>query len=999
MAIQPYTTAPVTSSLRRTLDLPVWEWVRFSPIATAAGFCTCTSEVLNDRYIYYITTGAAPATFYRYDTYTDGWQQLAPPNTALLTVGDMQYVAFNGFRCKALSGSTASTLVMPALTGQVLSGSAVKIMEGTGRGQVAVISAVSDPIMQDQGVLTTATANQLTDSTKKWKFNQWVGYQVRLVYDAGASQVRNVLYNDATNLYLSDTNYQQIDSWNNTGFSAQSPFALPVSTAGSQTYYVIEASNVSLVAPFGIAPDVTSKLVVQSGGIFLLSGAAAAPFFTLQYYDVAEDSWTTKTATQTILAVAATDCALEKFVEGGGVFDNGFCGNPTGSLFFLASPSASVYDYTNTGSAAWIADRFVDYQCRIVSGSGQGQRRRIIAMTGSSFQVVPNFNPTIDSSSVYQIYGDTDKMMMTIGGNTAMFQYQIEPDLWTTGDMSYTGLARNWSAQWFGSASYEPIALSTIVKNTGAVISMSAIPVTGGSGYFVGDVFNLTTGGTNGKGRVNQVGFSASLSSSALGVEIYAVGSGYTPGTSATTNILGNGAGLTVQIVTTGSAGRVTTAINHFFQRNDSVTIQGTTDATWNIPFTILGADSLTTFDITGSLTAAPTAVSSSLPSTFVDSNMSWAPNELVGKLIHKYLVGTTGTSEVKRIVGNTGNTVSVVSTWAATPVNGTSRYAIYESRGFGRDEQYRVPSLNGRGYATSGSLTTPSSSMLFDPNHNWSYNQWSSSIIRFVGGTGTNNECLIYTNNSQSLSFYSSSIVSASVVTPGVVVIPDTSSKYIIFDSFGIATAVGSTTSVIDYTKNWTNNQWAGKYVRFIGGTDNGVAENKVASNTNNTLTLTTTMGAATATDTSYVIYGEIPRSTGIETIWAFGNTLPNQAGKYIWCPTGGGSNKFGRYDITQQLWDYGIFIQPISEQLNTGTMYCYDGVNRIYFTVNATGRVFYLDITSNKVMPYGVTPYAHGAAAIGNRMEIIQSPDGFQFLVIFRQTGQEVWRSLIVI
>ena len=141
---------------------------------------------------------------------------------------------------------------------------------------------------------------------------------------------------------------------------------------------------------------------------------------------------------------------MKKFVEGAGVFDNGFCGNPTGSLFFLAAPSASVYDYTNTGSSAWTADRFVDYQCRIVSGSGAGQRRRIIAMTGSSFQVVPNFNPLIDSSSIYQIYGDTDKMMMNIGGNAGMFQYQLEPDLWTTGDVSYNGLARNWSAQWFG---------------------------------------------------------------------------------------------------------------------------------------------------------------------------------------------------------------------------------------------------------------------------------------------------------------------------------------------------------------------------------------------------------------------------------------------------------------------------------------------------------------------------------------------------------------------
>jgi len=990
----PYITTPFTSSLRRTLDLPVWEWLRFSPIATAAAFCTCTSDIGTDRYIYYLTTTAAPTTFYRYDTYTDGWQQLSPPNTALLTVGDMQYTMFNGFRCRALSGSNATNIIMPALTGQVLSGSVIKIQEGTGRGQVNTIANVSDPIIQDQGVLTTATATQLTDTTKKWKFNQWTGYQVRLVFDAGASQVRNVLYNDATNLYLSDTNYQQIDSWNNTGFSAVLPFAIPVATAGSQTYYTIEASNVSMSAAFPIAPDVTSKLIVQTGGIWLLSGAAGAPFFTLQYYDIAEDSWTTKTANQTILAGAATDCALEKIVEEAGVFYTGYCGNPSGSLFYLAAPSASVFDINATGSASFPVDRYVNYQCRIVSGSGMGQRRRIIAMTGSSFQVVPNFSPMIDSSSIYYIYGDTDKMYVNFGGNAAQFQYLVEPDLWALGDVSYTGLARNWSAQWNGSASYEPIALSTLVKNTGAIISMSATPNIGGSGYYVGDVFNLTTGGTVGKGRVTQVGVSASLMNAVQAVELYSVGTGYSVGNSATTNVLGTGAGLTVQITAVSSAGRVTTATNHFFQRGDVINLQGTTDQTWNIPYTILGVDGLTTFDITGSSTAAPTAVSSSGAATFVDSAANWQPNELVGKLIHKYLVGVTGTSEVKRIISNTGNTATVTSNWVANPVSGTGRYSIYEAKGFGRDEQFRNPVYNGRGYAVSGSGNTPTSSILYDTSHNWAYNQWSGSIVRFTGGTGTNSECLIYTNTSQSLSFSTSSITGQT----GTLIIPDTSSKYLIYDSFGICTAAGTATTLIDYTKNWTVNQWAGKNVRVIGGTDAGFIEVKVASNTSNTLTVAT-LTTATAADTNYVIYGEAPRSTGIETVWAFGTTIPNQAGKYIWCPIGGGSNRISRYDLTQHLWDYGIFIQPISETLTTGTMYCYDGVNRIYFTVNATGRVMYLDISANKVVPYGMTPYAHGAAAIGNRMELINSPDGLQFIVIFRHTGQEVWRSLIIV
>ena len=129
----------------------------------------------------------------------------------------------------------------------------------------------------------------------------------------------------------------------------------------------------------------------------------------------------------------------------------------------------------------------------------------------------------------------------------------------------------------------------------------------------------------------------------------------------------------------------------------------------------------------------------------------------------------------------------------------------------------------------------------------------------------------------------------------------------------------------------------------------------------------------------------------------WIWGNTDVANKGKYLWSAIGGGSNRIDRYNITTGLWDIGIYMQPITEVLNTGTMYSYDGQNKIYFTVNATGRVFCLDVTTNRVTPYGVTPYAQGAALIGNRMEIVSTPDGLNFLVIFRHTGQEVWRTLL--
>ena len=178
-----------------------------------------------------------------------------------------------------------------------------------------------------------------------------------------------------------------------------------------------------------------------------ISSATSAPFFTLQYYDVAEDSWTTKTANATLLnAALGTDISFTNFEELT-PFYSGPCGNPTASLFYPSTPSASVFDPTNTGSAYWPTDKFTNFQCRIVSGSGIGQRRRIIAMSSSSFQVIPNFYPMIDSSSVYSIYGDTDKITATPGTYAGMLHYQVENDAWCPGEISYFGVTKNMSFQ------------------------------------------------------------------------------------------------------------------------------------------------------------------------------------------------------------------------------------------------------------------------------------------------------------------------------------------------------------------------------------------------------------------------------------------------------------------------------------------------------------------------------------------------------------------------
>ena len=80
----------VINNNKYMLDRPMWEQLSFAPAAGIAGSCNCDD---NRRFIYnYFQTSATAAQFWRYDTWSDCWQQLATPATQTGTVGAIRYV-------------------------------------------------------------------------------------------------------------------------------------------------------------------------------------------------------------------------------------------------------------------------------------------------------------------------------------------------------------------------------------------------------------------------------------------------------------------------------------------------------------------------------------------------------------------------------------------------------------------------------------------------------------------------------------------------------------------------------------------------------------------------------------------------------------------------------------------------------------------------------------------------------------------------------------------
>ena len=134
------------------MDLPVWEWLRFSPSAPTGGLsCAAAPEPSNStslsaRYIYYLINAT---NFWRYDTISDTYEQLASPPQAPATASSMRfYSANNGYFNRVIS-ATSTTVTTGLPFGGSAVGYKIRIVSGRGAGQERIITSVSDPIVAD----------------------------------------------------------------------------------------------------------------------------------------------------------------------------------------------------------------------------------------------------------------------------------------------------------------------------------------------------------------------------------------------------------------------------------------------------------------------------------------------------------------------------------------------------------------------------------------------------------------------------------------------------------------------------------------------------------------------------------------------------------------------------------------------------------------------------------------------------------------------------------
>ena len=530
----------VTNKLKQQVDMPVWEWCRFAPATSAVTTCSCMPDNQSfnpnsGRFIYYnISSG----NFWRYDTVADSWMQLASPVQAVATGASMRFAGALGYFGRVIS-ATSTTITTGLPFGGSAVGFKIRIISGTGAGQERVITSVADPVVADFGSASSGqalgTTAYLADTNKTWGsyngsnvwcVNNWVGYNLRMVMGTGVFQSRKILYNSATTVYIGDTGLNSSDPW------ADVQCVAPA--AGTQ--YQIESSVITVDTGWSTTPDYTSRYVIQSGGIFLLSSAAATPWYTLQYYDVLADVWYTKPAMTNMASAVGTDFVLERVTENSSIWfidtaTGGTTGSGTTTLvdasvttwtsnqwanyyvfvysgsglgqwskitsnttttltlsvnwsvatdatsryqimgYDLGISTSSAYNTLADSTKTWTTNQWANYAVRILYGTGMGQVRAIVSNTSNTLTLYQNWNIQPDNTSVYVLQGDSDNMYFMFGGSSEVFLHRGgDIDMLSHGRVLASGITSLMTC-YLSNASHTifeqaPISINTITNST-----------------------------------------------------------------------------------------------------------------------------------------------------------------------------------------------------------------------------------------------------------------------------------------------------------------------------------------------------------------------------------------------------------------------------------------------------------------------------------------------------------------------------------------------------
>jgi len=482
-------------------------------------------------------------------------------------------------------------------------------------------------------------------------------------------------------------------------------------------------------------------------------------------------------------------------------------------------------------------------------------------------------------------------------------------------------------------------------------------------------------------------------------------------------------------ITRAGNIATVTTVTGHPFNTGDRIFISGalgadstfyngtfTVTSSYPLSATLTGTSQPTAFTYGMSGTPAANATLNATTTTLVfDTSKNWVTNEHVGRVYQQFSSSPTApTVNYSRITANTSQSLTL-ATVATNPNTGVWGYNILSDQAFGASYGLDTGITTG-----TSSLFVTASTVSGQPFLYLSASQLATLRQVPIGAPATGSASInavsffrSFETSSNGLFITASLSANAAATTANAIITFSLSSSR----GFGTATG-GTTTTLVDATKNWPTNFWVGAQLRFLAGTGVG-QETTISSNTNNTITFgtTNTSNGTTATPDTTTVYSILPtgrRNTtsttagaaGADILWVYGResgstiTPTEDLGKYIWMFEAASTMRFSKYNIATMMYEYPV-IQPFSHQTNfnisTGTYYAYDGKNRIYIQPNTTAQFLYIDTDREISNNASTLPAGNSTARESNKMVLKTSDDGLDFLYYMRQNDTAYFRSLI--
>ena len=314
-------------------------------------------------------------------------------------------------------------------------------------------------------------------------------------------------------------------------------------------------------------------------------------------------------------------------------------------------------------------------------------------------------------------------------------------------------------------------------------------------------------------------------------------------------------------------------------------------------------------------------------------------------------------------------------TTLGTAPTAAITRYAVTKIDMLGAAMDQTTTTYN-YGIATGGSATTLVDASAF----------WATAT-----GTGTAQTTTI-TLSAAAPGNINGWYVTGTGVNPGAIVVSGAGTTTITVNIAHSATVSGTMTFAA-----W-NQSLVGRRLKILSGATGLNQEVIITVVAPTTGTLTFASGTAPVTNVAAYSLLSIPvKGAGMFINWAFGNSVAANRGKYLWLVRGGAALGMDRLDLTTDRVIL-VYPTPFFETLGSGSMYAYDGQDRMYITKEITQRMYYLDLNTNWMHGAAFTPYiAPVTVGIGNKMEIFTTADGIKYLWLNREQAQEHFRQLL--